>query len=134
MFRKRMGQPTTDMRLKGKFSKLYSQKGTGWSVVEQLQEREFRAHVQIRDQGVVLRGQGSPAGQGVNTCSKGDSVAMLEVPDRQAATAVRRECFLMVRAGLATARSHHSAVGQGLHMVPRAVVLIEGVTVWRTTE
>jgi len=33
VFRKRMGQPNTDMRLKVKFSKLYSQKGTGWSVV-----------------------------------------------------------------------------------------------------
>ena len=88
---------------------------------------------QIRNWGVVLRGQGSPAGQGVNTCSKGDSEVMLEVLEPQAATAVRREYSLMVRADLATARSHPSAVGQGLHMAPGAVVLTEDVIGLRTT-
>ena len=56
VFRKRMGQPNTDMRLKVKFSKLYSQKGTGWSVVGHLQEGDPRVEVQIRDWGVVLPG------------------------------------------------------------------------------
>jgi hypothetical protein len=134
VFRRKMGQPNTDMRSKVTFFKLSSQRGTGWSVVGYSREREPQVEVWIRNQAVVLRERGSPAEQGAPTYSRGGSVVMLEVPDLQAAIAVRRECFLMVREGLATARSHPSAVGQGLHMVPRAVVLIEDVTSLRTTE
>jgi hypothetical protein len=133
VFRRKMGQLNTDMRSKVTFFKLFSQRGTGWTVVGYPEEREPRAEVQIRDWGVALQGQHSPAEQVAPTYCRGDSVAMLEVQDPQAAIAVRREYSLMVRADLATVRSHPSAVERDLHTVLRAVVPTEDVTGLRTT-
>jgi hypothetical protein len=134
VFRRKTGQLNTDMRSKVTFFNLFSQRGTGWSVVGYPGEGEPLAEVQIRDWGVALQGQDSPAEEVAPIYSRAGSVAMLEVRDPQAAIAGRREYSLMVRADLATARSHPSAVERGLHTVLRAVVLTEDVTELRTTE
>ena len=133
VFRKRRGQPNTDMRLKVTFSKLFSQRGTGWSVVGYSQEGEPRREGQIRDWGLALQGQDSQAEQVAPTCCRGDSAVTVEVLDPQAAIAVQREYFLTVRAGLAMAKSHRSAVERGSPTVLRGVVPIEDVIGLRTT-